>query len=96
MVGNKQGHAGGTGPDSLSGRVDTDADTGQSQQKENDGTSGSGHYTGAAGSGSDREGGIVSAPPESNVGPPRAPQSSRGSAATGNAQDAQTRKDGTR
>ena len=61
------------GPDSLSGRSDpADPDTGQSQQN-------SGHYTGGAGAG--RDGGIVSAPPESNVGPPGAPQSSRGSAA---------------
>ena len=67
------------GPDSLSGRSDpADPDTGQSQQN-------SGHYTGSSGAGSQgagagRDGGIVSAPPESNVGPPGAPQSSRGSA----------------
>ena len=62
------------GPDSLSGRSDpADPDTGQSQQN-------SGHYTGSSGAGAGRDGGIVSAPPESNVGPPGAPQSSRGSA----------------
>ena len=79
MVGNK--HVGGgrgkadgvnKGPDSLSGRSDpADPDTGQSQQD-------SGHYTGGSGAG--RDGGIVSAAPESNVGPPGAAQSSRGSA----------------
>ena len=79
MVGNKQNNAGGTGPDPLSGRVDTGADSGQSQQKAQDGSSTSGHYTGSA-SGAGRDGGIVSAPPESNVGPAGKPQSSRGSA----------------
>ncbi|MFC4930558.1 hypothetical protein [Massilia sp. GCM10023247] len=79
MVGNKQNNAGGTGPDPLSGRVDTGADSGQRQQTGQDGASTSGHYTGSAGGGS-RDGGFVSAPPESNVGPAGAPQSSRGSA----------------
>lgn len=79
MVGNKQNNAGGTGPDPLSGRVDTGADSGQRPQTTPDGTSTSGHYTGSAGGGG-RDGGIVDAPPESNVGPPGAPQSSRGSA----------------
>jgi len=85
MAGNKQVDAGrgkadgvNKGPDSLSGRSDpADPDTGQSQQN-------SGHYTGSPGAetGADagRDGGIVSAPPESNVGPAGAPQSSRGSA----------------
>lgn len=60
------------GPDSLSGRSDpADADTGQTQQD-------SGHYTGGAEAA--RDGGIVKAPPESNVGPAGAPQSSHGSA----------------
>ena len=67
------------GPDSLSGRTDPgDPDTGQRQQD-------SGHYTGAPDSGNPnaeagRDGGIVSTAPESNVGPPGAAQSSRGSA----------------
>lgn len=63
------------GPDSLSGRSDpADPDTGQRQQD-------AGHYTGAPeADNSERPGGIVSAPPESNVGPAGAPQSSRGSA----------------
>lgn len=74
MVGNRKNTAGGTGPDPLSGRVGNDADTGQSQQK-GEGGSSSGHYTPTG-----RDGGIVNAPPESNVGPPGAPQSSRGSA----------------
>lgn len=84
MVGNKQydggannngTHSPGTrGPDSLSGRSDpADPDTGQRQQD-------AGHYTGAPDAGKERPGGIVSAPPESNVGPAGAPQSSRGSA----------------
>ena len=84
MVGNKQvdigannngTHNPGTrGPDSLSGRSDpADPDTGQRQQD-------AGHYTGAASAQGERAGGIVSAPPESNVGPAGAPQSSRGSA----------------
>ena len=86
MVGNKQvdigannngTHNPGTrGPDSLSGRSDpADPDTGQRQQD-------AGHYTGAASAQGERAGGIVSAPPESNVGPAGAPQSSRGSAGT--------------
>ncbi|MGJ9419118.1 hypothetical protein ACHAC9_15345 [Massilia sp. CMS3.1] len=86
MVGNKQfdigannngTHNPGTrGPDSLSGRSDpADPDTGQRQGD-------AGHYTGAPGKDSERAGGIVSAPPESNVGPAGAPQSSRGSAST--------------
>lgn len=79
MVGNKQNNAGGTGPDPLSGRVDTGDDDGQRQQTAPDGASTSGHYTGSTESG-ERDGGFVSAPPESNVGPPGAPQSSRGSA----------------
>lgn len=86
MVGKKHVDTGGDkadgvnkGPDSLSGRSDpADPDTGQSQQKAPDGASSSGHYTGGSGAG--RDGGIVSAPPESNVGPAGAPQSSRGSA----------------
>ncbi|MET0982043.1 MAG: hypothetical protein ABWY02_08075 [Telluria sp.] len=86
MVRNKQvdagaGNADGVnkGPDSLSGRSDpADPDTGQTPQTGQDGASTSGHYTGGTGAG--RGGGIVSAPPESNVGPPGAPQSSRGSA----------------
>ena len=62
------------GPDSLSGRSDpADPDTGQRQQD-------AGHYTGSAKPEDDRPGGIVSAPPESNVGPAGAAQSSRGSA----------------
>ena len=62
------------GPDSLSGRSDpADPDTGQRQQD-------AGHYTGSAKADDDRAGGIVSAPPESNVGPAGAAQSSRGSA----------------
>lgn len=83
MAGNKQVDAGGNngdgvnkGPDSLSGRSDpADPDTGQRQQD-------SGHYTGSQDkeNGAGRDGGIVSAPPESNVGPPGTPQSSRGSA----------------
>lgn len=84
MAGNKQfdigannngTHNPGTrGPDSLSGRSDpADPDTGQRQQD-------SGHYTGSAGAEGDRAGGIVGAPPESNVGPAGAAQSSRGSA----------------
>lgn len=88
MAGNKQVDAGGgkadgvnKGPDSLSGRSDpADPDTGQTQQKAQDGASTSGHYSGSQGGGAGRDGGIVSAPPESNVGPPGAPQSSRGSA----------------
>lgn len=87
MVGNREDdigannngtHSPGTrGPDSLSGRSDpADPDTGQRQQD-------AGHYTGAPGGHSEREGGIVSAPPESNVGPAGAPQSSRGSAEAG-------------
>ncbi|MFC3460249.1 hypothetical protein [Massilia haematophila] len=40
----------------------------------------SGQYTGGAGAGTTRESGIISASPESNVGPAGAPQSSRGSA----------------
>lgn len=74
MVGNRQNNAGGTGPDPLSGRVGNDADTGQGQQK-GEGGSSSGHYTPTG-----RDGGMTSAPPESNVGPAGAPQSSRGSA----------------
>lgn len=95
MAGNKQYDAGadnaGTrnpdtrGPDSLSGRSDpADPDTGQRQQGENGGSN-AGHYTGAAGAAgakSEREGGIVSAPPESNVGPAGAPQSDRGAHAS--------------
>ena len=67
------------GPDSVSGRSDSaDPDTGQRQQD-------SAHYTGAPHGGNPhiqagRDGGIVSTTPESNVGPPGAPQSSRGSA----------------
>ena len=83
MVGHKQHDIGannngthnpGTrGPDSLSGRSDpADPDTGQRQQD-------AGHYT-ASGAQGERAGGIVKAPPESNVGPAGAPQSSRGSA----------------
>ena len=72
-------HSPGTrGPDSLSGRSDpADPDSGQRQQD-------AGHYTGApeADQG-ERPGGIVSAPPESNVGPAGAAQSSRGSAGEG-------------
>jgi hypothetical protein len=90
MAGNKQydrgaaqsglDHAGTRGPDSLSGRSDpADPDTGQRQQGE-DGGSNAGHYTGSPGRTGDREGGIVSAPAESNVGPAGAPQSDRGSA----------------
>jgi hypothetical protein len=88
MAGNKQydGGAGNAGtrhpdtrgPDSLAGRSDpADPDTGQRQQGENGGSN-AGHYTGAAGAKSERAGGIVSAPPESNVGPAGAPQSDRG------------------
>jgi len=84
MAGNKQygggannngTHNPGTrGPDSLSGRSDpADPDTGQRQQD-------AGHYTGSAKLGDERAGGVVSAPPESNVGPAGAAQSSRGSA----------------
>ena len=84
MVGNKQHDIGannngthnpGTrGPDSLSGRSDpADPDTGQTQQD-------SGHYTADADAKNERPGGIVSAPPESNVGPAGAAQNSRGSA----------------
>ena len=84
MAGNKQydigannggTHSPGTrGPDSLSGRSDpADPDTGQRQQD-------AGHYTGSAKADDDRAGGIVKAPPESNVGPAGAAQSSRGSA----------------
>lgn len=84
MVGNKQvdigannngTHNPGTrGPDSLSGRSDpADPDTGQRQQD-------SGHYTADADEKDERAGGIVNAPPESNVGPAGAPQSSHGSA----------------
>ena len=91
MVGNKQFDVGannngthnpGTrGPDSLSGRSDpADPDTGQRQQD-------AGHYTGAPGAENKREGGIVSAPPESNVGPAGAPQSSRGSAGAGGSRE---------
>jgi hypothetical protein len=39
-----------------------------------------GRYTGGAGAGTSRESGFISAPPESNVGPPGTPQSSHGSA----------------
>jgi hypothetical protein len=88
MAGNKQYDAGAgkagshhpdtRGPDSLSGRSDpADPDTGQRQQADNGGSN-AGHYTGAGGAKSEREGGIVSAPPESNVGPAGAPQSDRG------------------
>lgn len=92
MAGNKQydigannngTHSPGTrGPDSLSGRSDpADPDSGQRQQD-------AGHYTGAAGTQGtpgDRDGGFVSAPPESNVGPAGAPQSDRGAANAANA-----------
>jgi hypothetical protein len=92
MAGNKQYDAGAgktgsnhpdtRGPDSLSGRSDpADPDTGQRQQADNGGSN-AGHYTGAAGAKSEREGGIVSAPPESNVGPAGAPQSDRGAHAS--------------
>jgi hypothetical protein len=47
---------------------------------EGTGGSASGQYTGGAGAGTRRESGFISAPPESNVGPPGAPQSSHGSA----------------
>lgn len=88
MAGNKQYDAGAgkagshhpdtRGPDSLSGRSDpADPDTGQRQQGDN-GSSNAGHYTGAAGDKGERPGGIVSAPPQSNVGPAGAPQSDRG------------------
>jgi hypothetical protein len=98
MAGNKQvdagaGNAGNDtadtrGPDSLSGRSDpANPDTGQRQQGE-DGGSNAGHYTGAAGEQGERDGGIVSAPPESNVGPAGAPQSDRGAHAA--AQDRMT------
>ncbi|THC41342.1 hypothetical protein [Massilia sp. Mn16-1_5] len=80
MAGNKQYDAGTNragvdtrGPDSLSGRSDpANADTGQRQQD-------AGHYTGASQQKEkgDRDGGIVSAPPESNVGPAGAAQSDR-------------------
>lgn len=84
MAGNKQydigANNGGThnpgtrGPDSLSGRSDpADPDSGQRQQD-------AGHYTGSAKADDERAGGIVKAPPESNVGPAGAAQSSRGSA----------------
>ena len=84
MAGNKQydigannggTHSPGTrGPDSLSGRSDpADPDTGQRQQD-------AGHYTGSDKADDERAGGIVKAPPESNVGPAGAAQSSRGSA----------------
>lgn len=84
MAGNKQydigANNGGThnpgtrGPDSLSGRSDpADPDTGQRQQD-------AGHYTGSAKADDERAGGIVKAPPESNVGPAGAAQSSHGSA----------------
>jgi hypothetical protein len=87
MAGNKQydigANNGGThnpgtrGPDSLSGRSDpADPDTGQRQQD-------AGHYTGSATANDERAGGIVSAPPDSNVGPAGAAQSSRGSAGAG-------------
>jgi len=87
MAGNKQydigANNGGThdpgtrGPDSLSGRSDpADPDTGQRQQD-------SGHYTGKAKADDERAGGIVKAPPESNVGPAGAAQSSHGSAGVG-------------
>ena len=87
MAGNKQFDAGGSktgthqpdtrGPDSLSGRSDpADPDTGQRQQADNGGSN-AGHYTGTGERG-ERAGGIVSAPPESNVGPAGAPQSDRG------------------
>jgi len=88
MAGNQQNEIGadnngthnpGTrGPDSLSGRSDpADPDSGQRQQD-------AGHYTGApAADQGERPGGIVSAPPESNVGPAGAAQSSRGSAGEG-------------
>lgn len=88
MAGNKQFDAGGSktgthqpdtrGPDSLSGRSDpADPDTGQRQQGDHGGSN-AGHYTSAAGEKGERAGGIVSAPPESNVGPAGAPQSDRG------------------
>ena len=88
MAGNKQFDAGGgnagthqpdtRGPDSLSGRSDpADPDTGQRQQADNGGSN-AGHYTGSGGEKGERDGGIVSAPPESNVGPAGAPQSDRG------------------
>ena len=81
MAGNKQYDAGSgntgsgrvdtRGPDSLSGRSDpANADTGQRQQD-------AGHYTGASQQKGERDGGIVSAPPESNVGPAGAAQSDR-------------------
>ncbi|MFC5460021.1 hypothetical protein [Massilia niabensis] len=99
MAGNKEVDAGGgkadgvnKGPDSLSGRSDpADPDTGQTQQTGQDGSPNSGHYTGSqdaqTGAEAGRDGGIVSAPPESNVGPPGAPQSSRGSAGEERAKD---------
>lgn len=92
MAGNKQydigannngTHSPGTrGPDSLSGRSDpADPDSGQRPQD-------AGHYTGAAGAdNSDRPGGIVSAPPESNVGPAGAAQSDRGAAGAQSAKE---------
>ena len=78
MAGNKQYDAGTNragvdtrGPDSLSGRSDpANADTGQRQQD-------AGHYTGVSQQKGERDGGIVSAPPESNVGPAGAAQSDR-------------------
>lgn len=95
MAGNKQydigannngTHNPGTrGPDSLSGRSDpADPDTGQRQQD-------AGHYTGVSGAEGERAGGFVKAPPESNVGPAGAPQSSRGSAGGANAGEKQAR-----
>jgi hypothetical protein len=61
-----------------SGRSDpANPDTGQRQQGQ-DGGSNAGHYTGAAKEQGERDGGIVSAPPESNVGPAGAAQSDRG------------------
>jgi hypothetical protein len=87
MAGNTQNDAGAdnigndqvntSGPDSLSGRSDpANPDTGQRQQGQ-DGSSNAGHYTGAAKEEGERDGGIVSAPPESNVGPAGAAQSDR-------------------
>ena len=87
MAGNTQNDAGAdntgndqvntSGPDSLSGRSDpANPNTGQRQQGQ-DGGSNAGHYTGAAKEQGDRDGGIVSAPPESNVGPAGAAQSDR-------------------
>jgi hypothetical protein len=48
--------------------------------KGSNGGSSAGHYTGGAGAGTSRESGFISASPESNVGPPGAPQTSHGSA----------------